>query len=188
LDTGDADVILAPITTIERSGQGDYRLRDWSLPSVRFDTALTEENLTELHLLRESSFGFICSSCGQRTSFTYGSTMVRIRDLSIFEFKAHLVLDKYRVKCPNCGVKIEKLDFVDLYSRYTNRFEEYVARLCRITSIKQVADLLGLDWKTVKKIDKKYLEKEFAIPDYDDLRILVVDEISSEDEVIITLQ
>lgn len=30
LDVGDADVVLAPITTRERSGRGDYRLRDWS--------------------------------------------------------------------------------------------------------------------------------------------------------------
>jgi len=154
---------------------------EWlNLPSARFDTALTEKNLTEVHLLREPSLGFTCSSCGQRISFTYDSTRVRIRDLSIFEFKAYLVLDKYRVKCSNCGVKVEKLDFGDLYSRYTNRFEEYVARLCRITSLKQVADLLELDWKTVKNIDKKYLEKEFAIPNYDELRILAVDEISSK--------
>jgi mRNA interferase MazF len=31
LDIGDADVVLAPITTKERSGRGDYRLRDWQL-------------------------------------------------------------------------------------------------------------------------------------------------------------
>ncbi|MDI6781029.1 MAG: type II toxin-antitoxin system PemK/MazF family toxin [bacterium] len=30
LDTGDADIILAPITTKERSGRGDYKIRDWS--------------------------------------------------------------------------------------------------------------------------------------------------------------
>lgn len=30
LDVGDADVVLAPITTRERSGRGDYFLRDWS--------------------------------------------------------------------------------------------------------------------------------------------------------------
>ena len=98
------------------------------------------------------------------------------------------MLDKYRVKCLNCGVKVEKLDFADIYSRCTDRFEEYVARLCRITSVKQVANLLEVDWKTVKDIDKKYLKREFAIPDYDDLRILGVDEISSKDEAIITLQ
>ncbi len=30
LDTGDADVVLAPITTKERSGPGDCSLQDWS--------------------------------------------------------------------------------------------------------------------------------------------------------------
>lgn len=31
LDIGDADVVLAPITTRERSTRGDYKLRDWQL-------------------------------------------------------------------------------------------------------------------------------------------------------------
>ena len=61
----------------------------------------------------------------------------------------------------------------------TTRFEELVARLCRITSLKQVAELLDLDWKTVKAIDKKFLEKQLSIPDYDGLRILAVDEVAS---------
>lgn len=30
LDIGDADVVLAPITTRRWSGQGDYEVRDWS--------------------------------------------------------------------------------------------------------------------------------------------------------------
>jgi mRNA interferase MazF len=30
LDIGDADVVLAPITTRARSGRGDYQLHDWS--------------------------------------------------------------------------------------------------------------------------------------------------------------
>ncbi len=76
-------------------------------------------------------------------------------------------------------MKIERLDFVDSYCRCTTRFEELAARLCRVTSLKQVAELLELDWKTVKEIDKKFLEKQFSIPDYDGLRILLVDEIAS---------
>jgi len=31
LDIGNADVVLAPITTEERSGEGDYELADWQL-------------------------------------------------------------------------------------------------------------------------------------------------------------
>ncbi|MFW0859066.1 MAG: ISL3 family transposase [Dehalococcoidia bacterium] len=105
--------------------------------------------------------------------------MARIRDLPVFEFKAYLIIHKHRTDCPICGVKVEKLEFADLYSRCTTRFEELVARLCRMTSLKQVAELLDLDWKTVKAIDKKFLEKQFAIPDYDGLRLLAVDEIAA---------
>jgi mRNA interferase MazF len=34
LDIGDADVVLAPITTKERSRAGDYKLRDWQLSGL----------------------------------------------------------------------------------------------------------------------------------------------------------
>jgi len=30
LDTGDDDVVVVPVTSRERKGPGDYRLRDWS--------------------------------------------------------------------------------------------------------------------------------------------------------------
>ena len=29
LDTGDDDIVLAPITTTERRGKGDYKIKDW---------------------------------------------------------------------------------------------------------------------------------------------------------------
>ena len=29
LETGDSDLVLAPITTKERKGKGDYKLREW---------------------------------------------------------------------------------------------------------------------------------------------------------------
>ena len=38
LDIGDADIILAPVTTKERSGRGDYRLRDWQISGLLRDS------------------------------------------------------------------------------------------------------------------------------------------------------
>ena len=145
-------------------------IADWlNLPSVQFNKIEIYGASTEIYLDRDRSLGFTCSGCGQRSFWSWNHYEARIRDLSVFEYKTYLLLDKHRTNCPVCGVKIEKLDFADPYSRCTIRFEELVARLCRITSVKQVANLLDLDWKTVKGIDKKYLEKQFAIPDYDGL-------------------
>jgi transposase len=45
-------------------------------------------------------------------------------------------------------------------------------------TITDVADYLGLDWKTVKRIDKEALQRRFGTTDYTGLSILAVDEIS----------
>jgi len=158
----------------------DTIIAEWlNLPSVKFERAAIHDNYTEIHLERDYSLGFTCSGCGQICFWSWDRREARIRDLSGFELKTYLITDKHRTDCPNCGVKIERLDFADPYSRCTTRFEELVARLCRISSLKQIAELLDLDWKTVKAVDKKYLEKQFAIPDYDGLRLLAADEIAA---------
>jgi transposase len=45
-------------------------------------------------------------------------------------------------------------------------------------TVSDVARHLGLNWKTVKDIDKYYLERDYGQPDLNGLRILAVDEIS----------
>ena len=158
----------------------DSIITQWlNLPSVKFNKCVKFNDYTAIYLKKIDETGYTCSCCGQISFWSWDSKETKIRDLSVFEFKTYLIINKYRTCCSTCGVKTEKLDFVEPYSRCTIRFEEYVARLCRITSVKQVAELLELDWKTVKNIDKKYLEKEFAVPNYDNLRLLAVDEIAS---------
>lgn len=75
-------------------------------------------------------------------------------------------------------MRVEDLGFAAPYARHTRRFEELVARLCEHLPVATVAELLGVDWKTVKEIDKRALQRTFANPDYSDLRLLAIDEIS----------
>jgi transposase len=119
-----------------------------------------------------------CSNCGQLGFDRYDHTRQRIRDLSVFELHTYLVLDKWRIHCPTCGVRVEDLGFAAPYSRHTRRFEDLVARLCEYLPVASVAEMLGLDWKTVKEIDKRALQRAFAEPDYSGLRLLAIDEIS----------
>jgi hypothetical protein len=41
--------------------------------------------------------------------------------------------------------------------RVTRRLAQYIADLCRVMTVKEVANHLDLDWKTVKAIDKQAL-------------------------------
>jgi transposase len=45
-------------------------------------------------------------------------------------------------------------------------------------TVTEVADHPNLDWKTVKAIDKKFLQQRYGHPDLNRLRILAVDEIA----------
>ena len=123
-----------------------------NLPSVKFNRVVNHHDFTEIYLLRNSPgftpldskhlMGFTCSCCGQMSFLSWDCRELKIRDLSVFELKTYLVLYKHRTNCSICGVKTERLDFVDPYSRCTIRFEELVARLCCMASLKQVARLL----------------------------------------------
>jgi mRNA-degrading endonuclease toxin of MazEF toxin-antitoxin module len=38
LDIGDVDIVLAPVTSKERTGQGDYELRDWTGSGLLYES------------------------------------------------------------------------------------------------------------------------------------------------------
>ena len=75
-------------------------------------------------------------------------------------------------------MRVEDLEFVDRYARLTKRLARYIAELCRVLSVAEVARHLGLDWKLVKACDKAVLTEEFAETDTSGLRLLGVDEIA----------
>lgn len=153
-------------------------IANWlNLPQVYPEKVVTVGSSTMIYLARERR-GFACSGCKRVVSSGYDSRKQYIRDLSCFEYNTYLSLEKFRVDCSNCGIRVEELEFARVFSHYTKRFEDYVAKLCKILPISSVAELLNLDWKTVKEIDKRYLEEEFSSPDYSSLKILAIDEVS----------
>ena len=51
----------------------------------------------------------ICGCCGRRVHKIHEVYEREIRDLPCFEFKTTVVIELYRVNCPECGVKSEKV-------------------------------------------------------------------------------
>jgi transposase len=50
-----------------------------------------------------------CSGCGRKLAEVYDSYEREVRDLPCFEFRTTVVIELYRVRCPDCGVKTEKV-------------------------------------------------------------------------------
>jgi hypothetical protein len=65
----------------------------------------------------------------------------------------------YRVKCPACGVKIEKVPLLPGKAPFSRRFEDAVGLSCESAAARQVARRLGLAESPVRAIDLRYLER-----------------------------
>ena len=52
----------------------------------------------------------ICSGCGRRLETAMDVTTREVRDLPCFEYRTTVVIELYRVRCPDCGPKIEKVE------------------------------------------------------------------------------
>lgn len=125
-----------------------------------FKPNLSVVSIHEIHIdLKRTANTGQCPECGKKNRRVEGVYNRSIRDLDVSGKKCYLHFPQYKICCP-CGYRgIEQLEFVDKYSRYSIAFEEYVFQLCELMSLKEVSEFIGVDWKLVKNIDKKYLEK-----------------------------
>lgn len=122
----------------------------------------------------------LCHACGNVAANVHSHGYRRfIRDLNMANAQTWLHIEYRKVWCNNCkGARVEQLEFVDASKRVTRRLAQYIYDLCKVMTVKDVANHLDLDPKTVKEIDKSFLEKEFGDINYDNLRILMIDEIA----------
>jgi transposase len=83
----------------------------------------------------------------------------------------------YRVHCPDCGVKREKVPLLPGKAPFSERFEDAVGLACEMASARQVARQFRLAASTVRAIDLRYLERWNASRRLPALRQMGVDEI-----------
>ncbi|MCC7058652.1 MAG: ISL3 family transposase [Burkholderiaceae bacterium] len=121
----------------------------------------------------------VCKECGRAHFRWYDRTTRRVRDLSSGNTRVYLEFEVRRVLCRCCGkVKRERLDFLADNPFYTKRFAWFVGRRCRISTIKDVAEELKLDWQTVKELDKQYMRAQLIKVGTPGPKAIGIDEIS----------
>jgi len=118
-----------------------------------------------------------CSGCGRKLREFYDLSERAVRDLPWGEFQTTVYIEIYRVKCPECGVKREKVLQLPSKAPFSKRFEEAVGEACESASARQVARRFELAGSTVRAIDLRYLERWAAARRKPALRQMGVDEI-----------
>jgi len=74
------------------------------------------------------------------------------------ESRTTVVVEVYRVCCPDCGIKMEKVPQLPSKAPFSKRFEDAVGQACESAAARQVALRFGLAPSTVGAIDLRYLE------------------------------
>jgi hypothetical protein len=120
-------------------GSVDWRVRqdDWSKilgwPGYTVYRHEIDERGKTLRLWVRRKRGnrrLICSGCGRRITDLADITEREVRDLPCFQYRTTVVIELYRVRCPECGLKIEKVDQLPSKAPFSKRFEEAVGQAC----------------------------------------------------------
>jgi len=122
----------------------------------------------------------LCHHCQSPAGTVHSNGHSRfIRDLNMATAQVWLQIEYRKVWCDNCnGVRVEHLSFANASKRVTDRMAQYIHDLCKMLTVHDVAEHLDLNPKTIKAIDKSFLEKSFGWTDCHDLRVLAIDEIA----------
>ena len=154
------------------------RILDW--PGYRVYQHEIDEKAKTLKLWIRRKRGnrrLECSGCGRKFTQIYDTGERAVRDLPWSAFTATVFVEVYRVHCPDCGVKREKVPLLPSKAPFSKRFEDAVGLACEMASARQVGRQFGLAASTVRSIDLRYLERWNASRRTPALRQMGVDEI-----------
>ena len=100
-----------------------------------------------------------CSGCGRRIGKVAEVYEREVRDLPWSEYRTTVVIELSRVRCPDCGIKAEKVPQLPSKAPFSKRFEEAVGLACESAAVRRVARQFGLASSTVRAIDVRYLSR-----------------------------
>ena len=120
-----------------------------------------------------------CGACQAPCILVHERTRRRVRERDCFDRRVWLEVPIRRMDCHHCGARVvEQIAWLDRRSRVTHRLRAWVEVLTHYLPIAHVARLTGLNWHTIKEIDKARLQRQFGAFDGGKVRRLVMDEFA----------
>lgn len=122
-----------------------------------------------------------CRGCGARWHHLVldGQFERVFVSLPIGKRKQEVVLHGQIHECRRCGRRLrEPIPFAEGGRRYLRAVAAYVVYLCDKATIKDVADIVGLGWDSVKEIFKSHLRRELRKRSLSQVRRIAIDEFA----------
>ena len=119
-----------------------------------------------------------CSECGEIAPGYDRVRDRRWRHLDVAGMQLHLRYNTRRVKCPTCGVKVERLPWAETSSWFTRPFEDHVGYLAQRSDKTTISSMMSVAWETVGAIVQRVVARRGDRDALDDLTQIGVDELS----------
>lgn len=121
--------------------------------------------------------GYTCSGCGIDVREVHDFRPRSVRDLPWGTWRVTLIVDIHRVRCRRCGVRSERVPFLEGKHPFTRRFSEAVARDCEDMAVRRAAAKWGVSDQTARRMEKRALQAWSAGRRRRPLRHMGVDEL-----------
>ena len=152
----------------------DYLL---ALPGVRVETCTQVEGKIFLALSILSE-GIVCHYCNNPTEKLHQNRPILVRDLSVFGRPVYLKIPRRQFYCPICQrYPTEKLDFLDVKRRHTQRYEQDIYERVKQSSMEQIGREEGLSYDEIKGIFEQ-VNTSKKKPNWQRVKRIGLDEIS----------
>ena len=137
------------------------RILDW--PGYRVFRHEIDEGTKILRLWVRRKRGnrkLICSGCGRKFTEAHDSYEREVRDLPWRKYQTRVIIELYRVCCPQCGVRVESgCPNCRAKPPFSKDFEDAVGLAGESAAVRQVARQFRLAASTVRAIDLRYLQR-----------------------------
>jgi transposase len=120
----------------------------------------------------------VCGRCGQLVHATHETKTRRWRHLDLGGQRCFVECALRRVRCPDCGVRVEAVAWARPGARHTRDFEDVVAFLAQRMAKAPIAALMRVDWETVGRIVERVVADKLDEERLKGLVLIGVDEVS----------
>jgi len=120
----------------------------------------------------------VCSACGQLCGQVHDRAWRRWRHLDVGAQRCFVEYELRRVRCPDCGVRVEAVPWARPAARHTRDFEDLVAFMAQQMAKTPICSLLRIGWDTVGAIVARVVGDHLDVGRLEGLVMIGVDEIS----------
>jgi len=131
-----------------------------------------------VYLVPDRRCKLLCSCCNTKGPGYDTLTERRWKHVPLWGIPVILVYAPRRVKCANCGVKVEAIPWTQGKSPLSLPLSLVLATWARIVAWKVVGQLFGFHWNTVRKAVKDVVDYGLENRDLGNLLYIGIDEIS----------